>query len=125
MGAYTLTSRATDKVGNVETPERARCVYVDSQHATITFHAVAGLVGPAASESEAAVWTVSLTGASADPPIRRQPARRAAWGTITVPSFDRNAEAATLLDTQHAAGIRHRALVGALSAQRRQTDGRI
>ena len=101
-GAYTLYTRATDGVGNQETPGAGKTVYVDARPPIITFNAVTELIRPQASETEGAVWTLYLEGASHDPGIGGTSQLGSGVASIAVRLFDQNAETATLFDTQQA-----------------------
>lgn len=102
-GRYTLTSRATDLVGNRETPAAGQTVFVDGKPPIININAVASLVRPAPSGNEEAVWYVNLVGASFDPiiPGGNQPGSGTA--AIDVSLTNGNGAGATLFETQRAA----------------------
>lgn len=101
-GAYKLSAQATDSVGNSGTPSADQTIYVDGTAPNITFNAVANLIRPTASGSDAAVWYLDLTGASFDPNIANTNQPGSGRASIDVTLSNGNGEAATLLTTQRA-----------------------
>jgi hypothetical protein len=101
-GAYALSTRATDQVGNQETPAAGKTVFVDARGPSFTFNNVIGLTRPQPSPNEEAVWYLSLAGASFDPIIGGTAQPGSGVAAIDVTLFDRNGETATLFDTQPA-----------------------
>lgn len=101
-GTYTLSSRATDLVGNTGTPAAGQTVLVDGKPPIVNINAVASLVRPQASNSEEAVWYLYLVGASFDPiiPGANQPGSGTA--AIDVSLSNGNGDAATLFEAQRA-----------------------
>jgi hypothetical protein len=103
-GAYTLYTRATDSVGNQETPSTGKTVYVDGQPPTLTFNPGSSLLNrPLLSSSEEAVWHLRVEGAYGDPLIQGTGQPGSGVASIEVTLFDKNGETATLFDTQSAA----------------------
>jgi hypothetical protein len=101
-GGYQLSTRATDIVGNQETPGAATTVYVDGQPPSISINLGDSQAKPLLSNSEDAVWYLRVEGASGDAPIPGTAQPGSGVANIDVTLFDKNGEAATLFDTQSA-----------------------
>jgi hypothetical protein len=77
-GSYTIQTRATDLVGNVETPGDPTIVLVDATAPRLTLNPPPATVVPV--RDGAGVWMVALGGTVSDPPIGPQPGS----GVLTV-----------------------------------------
>ncbi len=99
-GRYDLYSRATDSVGNQEEINKVVVVHVDGVGPIVTYNAVTSLTRPEPSQTEEAVWYLTLQGASSDPLIGGTQQPGSGIAVIETSLYNKNAETATLFEIQ-------------------------